>query len=155
MSSVEFSCVGPGDFDELYLDGPLIEVEITAPLAMVRYLRAASLPPFPVARGLAQIDTGAAVSAVDPSVFVSLEIPAVDSELIQTAHGVSALDRYNASVVFPQLSPDPLPLDTVLGGHILRPSERGAPIIMLIGRDLLKGMVFTYDGPNSRFSIAT
>lgn len=155
MSNAEFDCIGPGGEDRLSLDGALIAVEITAPLTCVRYLRDQSQPPFPTARGLGQIDTGAAISAIEASVFASLGIPPVFCEMVQTAHGLAELDRYNASVTFPQLSLPAQPLELVFGGHILRPSELGADIIMLIGRDILRSMVFTYDGPKARFSIAT
>jgi hypothetical protein len=149
----EFDCIGEDGFDTLFFDGPLLEVEITAPLKLVAYLRANGLPPFPVSRGVAQIDTGAAVSAVDPSVFERLGVPSIDREIIHTAHGISALDRYNASATFPQLNLSPLSLSYVLGGQILRESAFGADIIMLVGRDLLRHLTFTYDGPRGRFEV--
>jgi predicted aspartyl protease len=149
----EFDCIDENGVDTLLFDGPLLEVEITAPLELVAYLREGGFVKFPVRRGLAQIDTGAAVSAVDPSVFESLGIPFVDKEMIQTAHGVFALDRYNASVSFLQLDLSPMSLPYVLGGQILRASASGADIIMLIGRDLLRHLTFTYDGPRARFDV--
>lgn len=155
MSRREFDCIGDDGLDVLLFDGPLVKVEITAPLEFVDYLRASALPAFPIIRGLAQIDTGAAVSAVDPSVFERLGIPSIDREMVQTAHGLSELDRYNASVSFPQLDLSPLSLRYVLGGQILRQSAEGADIIMLVGRDLLQYLTFTYDGPCARFIIVT
>ncbi|SEG53750.1 Aspartyl protease [Bryocella elongata] len=155
MSKSEFDCIGPGGLDTLLYDGPLLQVAITVPLALVRFLRENGQPPFSSIIGLGQIDTGAAVSAVDPSVFRELEIPSVDREMVQTAHGLSELDRYNASVRFLQLEVEPMPLHDVLGGHVRRPSVLGPDIIMLIGRDLLRSLVFTYDGPNARFTVAT
>lgn len=155
MSNAEFDCIGPDGQDRLSFDGALIAVEITAPLTWVRYLHHQGQSPFPVARGLGQIDTGAAISAVEASVFSSLVIPPVFCEMVQTAHGLAELDRYNASVTFPQLSLPAQPLELVFGGHIRRTSEQGTDIIMLIGRDILRSMVFTYDGPTARFSIAT
>jgi hypothetical protein len=149
----EFDCTGEDGIDTLLFEGPLLEVEITAPLELVTYLRKGGFPEFPVVRGLAQIDTGAAVSAVDPSVFDTLGIPSVDREMIQTAHGISELDRYNASVSFLQLNLPPLSLPYVLGGQIRRESISGTEIVMLIGRDLLQHFVFTYDGPNARFDV--
>jgi len=153
VSSREFACVGGDGSDLLLFDGPLIEVEITAPLEFVEYLRAGGFPKFPVIQGLAQIDTGAAVSAVDPSIFEELGIPSVDREMVQTAHGLSELDRYNASVFFPQLDTIPMSLSYVLGGQIRRQSAGGEDIIMLVGRDLLQHFTFTYDGPRSRFIV--
>ena len=154
MSKVDFDCHHDG-LDTLLYDGPLLEVEITAPLEFVHYLSEHSLPRFPSIRGLGQIDTGAAVSAVDPSVFDRLDIPSIDREMVHTAHGLSELDRYNASVTFPQLDLSPVSLPYVLGGQIRRESASGADIIMLVGRDLLKHLVFTYDGPRVRFSVVT
>ena len=155
MSSREFGCIGGDGVDLLLFDGPLLEVEITAPLKLVKYLREGGFPSFATIRGLAQIDTGAAVSAVDPSVFKELDIPSVDREMVQTAHGLSELDRYNGSVFFPQLDTVPMSLSYVLGGQIRRQVAGGADIIMLVGRDLLQHFTFTYDGPRSRFIVDT
>jgi hypothetical protein len=140
---------------DLLLDGPLLRVEITVPLPFVSYLRKNNLPPYAVAQGLGQIDTGAAVSAVDSSIFTELDIPSANKELIQTAHGLSMLECYNASVTFPQLDLPAMDLDLVIGGHIQARTSSGPDIIMLIGRDLLRHFTFTYDGPNARFTVLT
>jgi hypothetical protein len=155
VSKTEFDCIGDGGLDILLFEGPLLQVEITAPLEFVDYLNKGGFPKFPVIQGLAQIDTGAAVSAVDPSVFEELDIPSIDREMVQTAHGLFELDRYNASVFFPQLDLSPMSLRYVLGGQIRRQSVAGGDIIMLVGRDLLRHIVFTYDGPRSRFIVVT
>lgn len=155
MSVREFACKGQDEADLLALDGPLIEVQITAPLMLVEFLRRRRLPDFPIARGLAQIDTGAQVSAVDRATFAALGIPAVNAELIQTAHRLSELDRYNASVRFPQLGGPARPLNLVLGGHFERQSYSGANVLMLMGRDLLRSWRFSCNGPTSSFSVET
>jgi hypothetical protein len=75
--------------------------------------------------------------------------------MVQTAHGLSELDRYNGSVSFPQLDMNPVSLRSVLGGRILRQSASGADIIMLVSRDLLQHLTFTCDGPRARFAVVT
>jgi len=155
VSKVEFVCICSGGLDELLFDGPLIQVEITAPLELVHYLDQNGLPRFPVMQGLAQIDTGAAVSAVDTTIFERLEIPAVERSMVQTAHGLFELDRYNASISFPQFDLAPMPLQDVVGGQIRHQSASGGDVIMLVGRDLLQYFSFHYDGRNSRFTVIT
>lgn len=151
MSTIDYTI--PGGRTALFYDGPLIPVRITAPPELVQYLADNDLGSYAVVEGLGLIDTGAMVSAVDRSVFHELGIPRVDTELIQTAHGVAEMDRFNAGV---RLLDDPLsllPLHRVIGGYLRTPTDRGADMIMLIGRDLLQRMSFTYDGPRGRFSI--
>jgi len=155
VSKSEFECTGPNGIDALLLDGPLLRAEITVPLQFVRYLHKNHLPAYSVVQGIAQIDTGAAVSAVDASIFSELDIPPVNREMIQTAHGLFELDCYNASVSFPQLDLPAMELALVPGGHIRARVSSGPDMIMLIGRDLLQHFTFTYDGPNARFTIMT
>jgi len=154
VSSVDVRCVAPDGTDLLLFDGPLVEVEITGPIPMLRFREKHGLTPFPVARGLALLDTGAAVSAVDVSVFNELEIPSVTSEIVRTAHGLSELDRYNASVRFTQLDNHSQPLDLVMGGHFGYELSDGRALIMLVGRDLLQRGELRYNGPNASFSFS-
>ena len=155
MSEIEFSYQSQPDNDSLYTDGPLIAVEITVPVPLVRYLRKNNFPPYPIAKGFALIDTGAAVTAVDDDVLQQLAIPVVDTEPMQTVHGVAEMRLFNASVNFPGLGLSEVVLDRIPGGMIRSKTNTGADIIMLLGRDLLRGLKFTYDGPQSMLTITT
>jgi hypothetical protein len=155
VSEFEFLYGPMAKSDLLYIDGPVIEVLITAPLPLVSYLADNDLPPYAVASGMALIDTGAAVSVVDEGVMTSLGIPNIDEVSMQTAHGVAGLRRYNASVSFPGLHLRHAPLILAPGGFIRTSTTNGPDVIMLLGRDLLRRLTVTYDGPNSRMTVRT
>jgi hypothetical protein len=155
VSEFEFLYSPAAESDLLYVDGPVIEVLITAPLPLVSYLADNDLPPYAVASGMALIDTGAAVSVVDENLMNSLTIPHIDTMSTQTAHGVAELRRYNASVSFPGLQLQHVPLNLAPGGFIRTSTTNGSDVVMLLGPDLLRRLTVTYDGPNSRMTIRT
>jgi len=155
VSEFEFLYGGAAKSDLLYIDGPLIEVHITAPLPLVSYLADNDLPPYAVSSGMALIDTGAAVSVVDENAVMSLDIPKIDVISTQTAHGVKEMRRYNASVSFPDLQLHHVPLILAPGGFIQTSTTNGLNVIMLLGRDILRRLIVTYDGPHSRMTVRT
>jgi hypothetical protein len=126
VAEFEFLYNADGRADLLFLDGPVLEVILTAPWPMVSYLADNDLPPYAVASGVALIDTGAAVSVVDESVMTELEIPDIDTILVQTAHGVAELRRYNASMSLPGLGLQNVPLNLAPAGFIRATTNAGA-----------------------------
>jgi hypothetical protein len=155
VADFEFSYSSVAGSDLLYIDGPLIEVLITAPFPLVSYLADNDLPPYAVASGMALVDTGAAVSVVEESAMTTLGIPHIDTISTQTAHGVAEMRRYNSSVSFPGLQLQHVPLMLAPGGFIRTQTTDGGDVVMLLGRDLLRRLNVTYDGPNSRMTIRT
>jgi Aspartyl protease len=155
VSEFEFLYGSAAKSDLLYIDGPLIEVHITAPWPLVSYLADNDLPPYAISSGMALIDTGAAVSVVDENAVLSLEIPNVDIIWTQTAHGVAEMRRYNASVSFPGLHLHHVPLILAPGGFIQTSTTHGSNVIMLLDRDILRRLIVTYDGPKSRMTVRT
>ncbi len=155
MSEFEFSYRSAIGEDFLYYDGPLIEVVISAPVTLLAYLHDNQLPPFAAVSGLAAIDTGASVSVIAEDVMNDLSIPSVDAIWTHTIHGTAETKRYNASASFPSLEITDVSLDYVPGGDVRTSSNIGGDVIMLLGRDLLRWLKFTYDGPNSKVTIVT
>ena len=153
MAEFSFPHVGFDGESLLEETGPLVAVEVTAPLKLKRYLHAQGLVPYSTRSAFALIDTGAAVSAIDDSIFTEMEILSVDSILTRTPHGTTPLKVFNASASFPSLGIFEMPLDRVLGCDVHDVTDAGQDVIMLIGRDILRHFVFIYDGPNSRISI--
>jgi hypothetical protein len=133
--------------------GPLLAVEITAPLKLKRYLHRQGLTPYSTRSGFALIDTGAAVSAIDESIFDEMEILSVDSVLIRTPHGIAPMKAYNASASFPSIGIFEMPFERIPGCDIRELTDAGQDVIMLLGRDILSNLVFVYDGPKSQISI--
>jgi hypothetical protein len=133
--------------------GPLLAVEITAPLELKRYLHRQGLTPYSTRSGFALIDTGAAISSIDESIFDEMEILSVDSVLIRTPHGIAPMKAYNASASFPSIGIFELSFERIPGCDIRELTGAGQDVIMLLGRDILSNLVFVYDGPNSQISI--
>jgi hypothetical protein len=135
--------------------GPLLPVTLTVPVLRKQYLASLGLTADRSKQGFALIDTGAALSAVDDRVMSELEIPVLNQMETATPHGTGLSNMYNASASFHDLAMLDVHLDDVLGCY-LGDFEEGRPeIIMLLGRDILRNLVLTYDGPNDRVTIHT
>jgi hypothetical protein len=85
----------------LATEGPTVPVSIGLPPQVISFLRGKGVPiPMPVA-GLALIDTGAAVCAVDEAVIRSLNVPPSGVSMIATPSGVGQHATYPAALSFP------------------------------------------------------
>ena len=128
--------------------GPAIAVQIEVPQALAKQLAAqGQTVPQPVT-GLALIDTGATISAVDQSAIAHLGVSTVGLAGIGTAGGPQQLNLYPIRIVL-----------TPLGLGIDFSSVTGAPLggtgfIALLGRDVLARMILIYDGPNGEYTLS-
>lgn len=128
MSSVEF---GNGNRHELARLGPTIDAVVRPHHGNQTALR----------RYPALIDTGASETCIDAELAISLDLPAVDRQLISTPLGQDYILRYLARIELPDLNVGKV--GSVPGVHL---SEGGQYHRLLIGRDLLQDMVLAYDG---------
>ena len=140
--------------------GPVTAVEVHVPPGIAAALVAHGLPiPAPVT-GLAVIDTGAGVSAVDQSVFPQLGLHPVGTTSLSSAAGTSEREQYPARLVFPSM--DSLSLDLPeatsvdLRGQVvpLGPAGDDRQVIVLAGRDLLAAGVFVWNGIQGTWTFA-
>ena len=140
--------------------GPVTSVEVHVPPDIAEALVARNIPvPAPVS-GLAVIDTGAGVSAVDQSVFPRLGLRPVGTTSLSSAAGTADRETYPARLVFPAM--DSLRLDLPeatsvdLAGQVvpLGPHGGNRPIIVLAGRDLLAGGLFVWNGVQGTWTYA-
>lgn len=140
--------------------GPVTAVEVHVPPGIVAALVAQGLPiPAPV-EGLAVIDTGAGVSAVDESVFPQLGLHPVGTTSLSSAAGTSEREQFPARLVFPSM--DSLSLDLPeatsvnLRGQVvpLGPAGGDRQVIVLAGRDLLAAGVFIWNGIQGTWTFA-
>ena len=127
--------------------GPMVGVQIEIPQALSQQLAGAGKPvPQPVT-GMALIDTGATMSAVDASVVAALGVNPVGVVPVGTAGGPAAQPVY------------PIRLQLQGVGLVLDFSRvTGAPLksmnlVALLGRDVLARMVLIYDGPSSEYTL--
>jgi hypothetical protein len=85
---------------------------------------------------------------MDPSVLVALGIPATGTTLMNTPSTGSqpqAVNTYDVSILIPAASLPPLVLGTVAVVETQLLNQQG--FHALIGRDILAGCVFHYNGP--------
>jgi predicted aspartyl protease len=137
----------PANAGLLQATGPMVNVQIEVPQALSGQLASASQPvPSPVT-GLALIDTGATMTAVDSSVVTSLGINPVGVVPVGTAGGPTKQPVY------------PIRLQIQGVGLVMNFSRvTGAPLqgmglVALLGRDVLARMILIYDGPSSEYTI--
>ncbi len=125
----------------LQLAGPLLQVEIAVHPTLAQHLQKSGQPiPTPVV-GPGLIDTGATFSAVDQTVIQQLGIPPIGTVQLGTAAGPIAQTQHPASFGFPGTSLPTINFNFVTGVNLA-----GQNIIALIGRDVLRHFVMTYNG---------
>ncbi len=135
--------------------GPIMPVEVAVPGALAQYLtNTKQNVPAPVT-GLALIDTGATITAVDESVFQALGVPPVGTATVGTAKGIVEQPVFPARMSFPGTTLQDLDFSQVLGcdltGQLSLGTER---LIVLMGRDLLQFFVLVYNGPGGLISLS-
>lgn len=134
--------------------GPVIKVQLHVPVAAQQLLTSLKAPvPAPV-DGWALIDTGAGMCAIDRSVVTALGLTAKTRVSITGATGTESLPGYLVRMTFPEI---------VIGNSQAffdpeivseSPTLLRMGYIALLGRDLLKGMIVTYDGIRGSYTLA-
>ncbi|MGC1106198.1 MAG: hypothetical protein WA876_06645 [Candidatus Acidiferrales bacterium] len=129
--------------------GALVSVEIGIPTALKQYLSEKGIAIPAAISGFALVDTGAFATAVDESVFGSLQVPHIDEIQTDTPHGSGTSKVYPANVTFPGMNVSDMPMERVVGCKLKWKTRDEKEIIMLMGRDLLQYFLFIYNGPSS------
>ena len=133
----------------LRLQGSVLPVEISIPQTLQRRLTQQGQS-FPAPQsGLALIDTGASLSAVDDEVILTLGIAPVGQTQIHTAGGIVARPLYPARFSFPGTDLPPLTFRRVAGSAL-----QSQGVVALLGRDMLANVILIYNGPAGTFSLA-
>ncbi len=134
--------------------GPLISVEVSIPPALKGHLSAKGLPIPPAQSGFALIDTGAFATAVDQTVFDALGVPPIDKITTTTPHGVGESAVYPATITFPGLQVNEMPMERIIGCNLKWQNIEGKEVIMLLGRDLLQYFLLVYNGKSADIFLA-
>lgn len=140
----------------LQLAGPVLPVQVEVPTALANQLRqTGQMVPAP-APGLALIDTGASVSAVDVAVIQQLGVQPVGIATVGTAGGQQQQPTFPARLTFPGLNLPPIDFNQLLGSNLAGQMVAGIgqPLIALLGRDLLQRFILVYNGPAAMFTLA-
>jgi len=135
--------------------GPMVDAVVLIAESRRLALVAANLPqPKPV-KIRALIDTGASHTCIDPSVMKSLALTPRGSTLCNTpTTGSQPVEKDEYDVAFLIPAPDGQPLVhttlAVMEAEFLQHQKFHA----LIGRDILKGCILTYNGSAGLFMLA-
>lgn len=139
----------PECVDRLTREGPIVPVAIALHPAVAMTLQNANLPvPSPVT-GLALIDSGAGMCALDEDAVTSLGIAPFGTQSIMTPSGTAQQLTYPASLSFPGT-----PLPNVTFADSVGSPLKAQGILALIGRNVLRDFVFVYNGPGGFYTLS-
>ncbi len=123
-------------------NGPLVAVKLTAPKEVKPMVP-------PIIDTLAEIDTGVLITRIQEGVATSLGLEPAGTVKITTATTpVYEAYLYRIRLLFP--SGDAFEVDAIEVPYMVRPHVR---IKCLIGRDILKHSILTYNGFVNTFSL--
>ena len=140
---------GIADPEQLRVIGPALQVEIAVPSALATALQRAQLAiPTPHV-GLALIDTGASITAVDQAVLRGLGLNPTGVTQVVTPGGQVQQPMYACDISFPGTPIPTLPFNVVIGSSLAPLGYSG-----LIGRDVLRFFQLVYNGAEGFWTLA-
>jgi len=139
----------PDSAARLATEGPTVPVAIGLTPSVISYLRSHGRPIAMPLAGLALIDTGATVCAVDEALIRSLNVPPSGVTTIATPSGVAQHATFPAALSFPGTTLPDVSFADVIGAPL-----RGQGIVAIIGRNVLRNFVLIYNGPGGMVSLS-
>lgn len=134
----------------LALQGPLVPVTISPTPQHLAVLQGLGRPaPAPVS-GQALTDTGAGLCTVDEQIVQALGIPPFGSSTIYTPSGTSNRQTFPAALSFPGTTLPNLTFNDFVGTDL---QMQG--FIAIIGRNILRYFVISYNGPGGHITLAS
>jgi hypothetical protein len=135
--------------DDLQRDGPFIDITIGYPSVEAKEASSLGLEiPSPL-KIKALIDTGAAVTIINPSLALSRKLRQTGFAEIVAAGSSGRYAEYATAVTFPESKLQSFDPIRVVACQIVR-----QPISCLIGRDILRHWKLRYDGPAGLIEIS-
>ena len=135
--------------------GAFLPVELSLPTAIERILREAGLPYGEPLRGAAVVDTGADATCIARTVPAALQSRSIGHWPLRTPGGSYFEDLHLVRFRFPELAASVESKITITADMGSDLTPEGAPIVAIIGRDLLALWRFTWDGPAGAWSVST
>lgn len=131
------------------MQGPALQVEISIPALLASVLERAGVQiPTPHV-GLALIDTGASITAVDQQVLGGLGLTPTGVTQVATPGGVVQQPLYACNISFPGTPIPTLPFNVVIGSSLA-----ALGFVALIGRDVLRHFQIVYNGIEGIWTLA-
>lgn len=129
--------------------GPVVQVSVSLPEAVAKGLLAQAKTVPPPKTGFALIDTGASGTCVDAEAAKEMQLPVIDvGSMISASHTKTPCNIHPLMV---ELVGFPIRFNlTRCAGAALK--EQG--LLMLLGRDLLAGCTFFYNGLTGQITLA-
>lgn len=140
---------GTADPERLRQHGPALQAEISIPSDLADTLqRRGAQVPVPRA-GLALLDTGASITAVDQQVLADLGLTPTDFAQVVTPGRLASQPIYSCNISFPGTPIPTLPFNVVVGSSL-------APLgfSVLVGRDVLRDFQIVYNGVEGMWTLA-
>ena len=145
--------------DHLESIGPLLETQVTITTALSKLMASkGDALPTPVA-GWALIDTGASSTCVHEPVLRGLGLSPIGVASVGTAGGPVQQSRFAARIFFPAENFN-VEFTSVISADLTGqtpPARVGAPaqpIIVLLGRDILRRCQFVYNGVGGFYTLS-
>lgn len=133
--------------------GPVLQVEVHVPNRLALLLQAQGQPlPAPVT-GWALLDTGASRTAVHREIAQRLGVNTVGTATGGTAGGQVTHQLYPFRLAFPAIGWD-VEFSAAAGVDLTGQVVHGQQVVALVGRDILGGCVFAYNGPGGLFTLS-
>ena len=133
--------------------GPVIPVTLTLPdNAQRAYIGRGQQPPAPIS-GTAMIDTGATATCFDTNAAQRAGLPTVGvARMASASHANHPVPTFAGKIICSTITINvEINVAPSMGANLSAVSNG---LIALLGRDVLKSAILTYNGPDGHFSLA-
>lgn len=139
--------------DALMNDGAFLPVQVDIPQILADFLRAKNQQVPSPTQGMALIDTGASKSCADRVALTKLGIKPTGVIRLGTAKGATQCPIFPTRLTFPSLRLR-VNFNAMAGVNLQGQQIGGAPLIALVGRDVLRRCLLIYSGANGYFTLS-
>jgi hypothetical protein len=146
----QFPPAEPGesqDVQTLALNGARLDVEISVPASVIEYYTSRGQAPPQKQMARALIDTGASISGLKPSLAQAAGLIQTSSVGISGVVGTQTRPVYIAAIHLPEYN---INFDTMDVAGVDLPQQ---DVDVLLGRDILRHLVFTFQGKFGTFTL--
>jgi hypothetical protein len=138
------------DPEQLRVRGAALQVEITVPSMLANVLQRTQKTPLPAPQvGMALIDTGASITAVEETILQGLGLTATSAIQVAVPGGRASRPLYACDITLPGT-----PIPTLLFNSVVGTELATLGFSALIGRDVLRHFQLVYNGAEGFWTLA-